>query len=130
MLLSMTKNENIKTTDMKEAVISAKGRSLGRVATEAARILMGKDTPHFSPNLAPRVRLTITDVSTLTMTAVKKGQKTYARYSGYPGGLTKETMEDVITKKGMDEVLRLAIYGMLPANKLRALRMKALVLAD
>lgn len=126
----MTKKEHTKTTDMKEATISAKGRSLGRTATEAARILMGKDTPHFSPHLAPRVRLTITDVSTLTVTPTKRGQKTYARYSGYPGGLTKETMEDVIAKKGIHEVLRLAVYGMLPANKLRALRMKALILAD
>lgn len=125
----MTKKENTNTTT-KEAIISAKGRSLGRVATEAARILMGKDTPHFSPNLAPRVRLTITDVSTLTITPVKRGQKTYARYSGYPGGLKKDTMDDVITKKGIQEVFRLAVYGMLPANKLRAPRMKALVLVD
>lgn len=124
----MTKKDT--TPEIKKITISAKGRGVGRVASEAARILMDKNSPRYTPNIVPPLALTITDVAALSIFAPKKQQKTYARYSGYPGGLVKERMEQVIAKKGVGEVLRLAIYGMLPPNKLRAVRMKQLTLID
>lgn len=119
-----TPEENIAIT------IAAAGRPLGRVAAEAAHVLMGKHKAAHAPNRLAPLTLDITGVASLVVAEKKKEQKTYVRYSGYPGGLKKENMHTVLDKKGMREVLRKAIYGMLPPNKLRALRMKQITFTD
>jgi len=106
--------------------IDATDRPIGRVATEAAVILLGKNTPHFAKNIVAPVTLTIENADKLKISEKKRSQKEYQRYSGYPGGLKIASLQDLIDKKGYDEVLRKAIYGMLPSNKLRAQRMKLL----
>src|SRR3989338_6721138 len=102
--------------------IDAKGKKLGRVATEAANLLMGKTSPDFMKNVVADVKVNITNVSKL--------DKKYERYTGHPGGFRQDTMAKVVEKKGYAEVVKLAVYGMLPANKLRAVIMKNLIITE
>lgn len=111
---------------MKKYTIDAKGRVPGRVATEVAVLLMGKNRTDFAKNRIPDVKVEVTSTSKMSFDAKKLKDKMYYRYSGYPGGLKKESQRHLIKTKGGSEVLRRAIYGMLPKNKLRAQMMKNL----
>ena len=114
-----------------EHKIDATNKTVGRVATEAAMVLMGKNTPHYKRNQNPEVTVVIENASKVRITTPKKlKMKTYQRYSGYPGGLKVSTMEEVIEKKGYGEIFRKAVHGMLPANKLRKQMMKNLVINE
>lgn len=108
--------------------IDATGRKIGRVATEAARVLMGKHKPDYTPNAFPNVHLTITGANSLDISDKKKSEKTYQTYSGWPGGQKTATLSKVAADKGTAEVLRIAIRGMLPSNKLRSRRLKLLTI--
>lgn len=110
--------------------VDASGRTLGRVASEIAQLLMGKNNPTFVRHIAPTVTVTVQHASQLTMTQKKRGEKEYSQFSGYPGGLRKETLESVIEKKGYGEVIRRAVYGMLPNNKLRPIMLKNLIIEE
>lgn len=110
--------------------IDAKGKKLGRVASQVAIILMGKNLTDQQRNVAPDVSIKITNASKLMIDSKKKREKDYASFSGYPGGLKKESMEKLIARKGFSEVLKLAIYGMLPSNKLRAKMLNNLTIAE
>lgn len=105
---------------MKTHVIDAQDKKLGRIASEAARVLMGKDTVDFAKNKIPSVQVHITNASKIAADITKQRSKVYQEYSGYPGGQKKITMEALKGKRGMDGVFRKAIKGMLPPNKLRA----------
>ena len=111
-----------------EHTIDAKGKSLGRVASEAAHVLMGKDKPDFEKHVVADVTVKIMNSETLKISPKKASSKIYTHYTGYPGGLRKQTLEEVKEKKGMEEVLRKAVYGMLPGNKLRPKMMKHLII--
>ncbi len=111
---------------MTKHTIDAKGRVPGRVATEAAVLLMGKNLTSFARNKIPEVSVEVLNTSEMKFEDKKREGKSYYRHSGYPGQLKKETMREVIAKKGGGEVLRRAIYGMLPKNKLRPQMMKNL----
>ena len=113
---------------MKEHTINLKDKQLGRVASEIAMILMGKDTPEYAPNVVADVRVTVENVDDLAFTDKKLSDKQYQRYSGYPGGRKVFNMAHVVESHGASEVLRKAVYGMLPANKLRKIRMKNLII--
>ncbi len=106
--------------------IDAEGRTLGRVASEVAKILMGKNSPDYTPNLKPVNKVVIDNASKTKMTEKRLLTTEHERYSGYPGGLKISTNKKIISKKGYEELYRLAVYNMLPANKLRALMMKNL----
>ena len=107
--------------------IDATGKRIGRVASEAASLLMGKNISSFVRNAFPsEVSVEIINTSKSEIDQKKIRQKTYAKYSGYPGGLRHEKMSDLITKKGIGEVYRRAVYGMLPPNKLRPKMIKKL----
>lgn len=110
--------------------IDAKGRVPGRVATEVAVILMGKNKADFARNRIPEVEVEVMNTDALKFDAKKLRDKIYFHHSGYPGGLKKETQGKVIEKKGSGEVLRRAVYGMLPKNKLRDQMMKNLVIKN
>ena len=103
-----------------EHIIDAKGKNLGRVATEAASILIGKNTTDFQRNTAPKVTVTIINASQIGITEKKREQNEYKIYSGYPGGLKTVKLGEMITKKGNGEMLRKVVSGMLPKNKLRS----------
>lgn len=110
--------------------IDASGRSIGRVATEVAHIVMGKNAPEFAKNKIFPVLVHIEHAAQLSITDKKRRQKEYQTYSGYPGGQKVERLEETIAKKGYGEVLRRAIYGMLPSNKLRARRMQQIEISE
>jgi len=108
--------------------VNVAGKKLGRVASDIAMKLMGKDTPHYAPHIVADVLVTVEGIDKLDITDKQLTEKEYQRYSGYPGGRKVFTMKDVIEKHGAAEVLRKAVYGMLPANKLRKPRMKKLII--
>lgn len=112
--------------------IDAAGRSLGRVATEAASKLLGKATvDQQQKHMVADVAVEIVNASRIRTTPKKlKEQGTYKRYSGYPGGLKLMTLTDIIDKKGWPEAVRIAVKGMLPKNKLQNQRMKRLTVND
>ncbi|MCI0542786.1 uL13 family ribosomal protein [bacterium] len=110
--------------------IDAKNARLGKVATEAARHLMGKNSTGFAKNVAPKMSVRITNAGFLAVNRKKLDQKQYVSYSGYPGGLKIAPIRNVIAKKGYKEVLRKAVKGMLPKNKLQAVMMNNLTIEE
>lgn len=106
--------------------IDAKGKKLGRVASEAASLLMGKNTTSFVKNAIPEVEVNIINTAQARIDSKKKLEKDYVSYSGYPGGLYHTSMDALIREKGFSEVFRRAVYGMLPHNKLTKGMMKNL----
>ena len=100
-------------------IIDAQGKKLGRVASEAAKILMGKDRVDFVRNAIPDIKVKIENVDKLNLTNKKMDTKKYVSYSGYPGGLKIRSMRKVVADKGLKEAMRIAVKGMLPKNKLR-----------
>jgi len=111
---------------MKEYTIDAKNRKLGRVASETAVFLMGKNSPEYEKNIVPDVRVKIINSSGICIDKNKIERKTYYSHSGYLGNLKRINVEKMIQKKGMAEVIKRAVYGMLPKNKLRAEMIKKL----
>jgi large subunit ribosomal protein L13 len=110
--------------------IDAKGRVPGRVATEVAVLLMGKNRADFAKNKIPAVEVEVVSASEMKFNIKKLTDKAYYHHSGYPGGIKRATQEQVIEKKGAKEVLRMAVYGMLPKNKLRQKMMNNLKIKD
>ena len=110
--------------------IDAKGKKLGRVASEAATLLMGKDTPAFQRNEVPNNQVEIINVSKADVSEKKKEEVLYNSFSGFAGGLKQLTMKRVIEKQGMREIFWRAVYGMLPRNKLRAIMIKHLTISE
>ncbi len=119
-----------KNTELENYVIDATARTLGRVASEAASVLLGKKSVHFVKYRVLPVRVTIENASKLWLPERRIAGKEYTHYTGYPGGLRKTSMSDMLKKKGISEVLRRAVEGMIPRNKLRNERMKRLTITD
>ena len=115
---------------MAEHTIDATKKSIGRVASQAAVLLMGKDTPAFQKHVLSPVNVKITNASRAILHAKKMDQSIHKRYSGYPGGLTITVWKEVVAKKGYGELFRVAVAGMLPKNKLRAQRLKRLIVEE
>lgn len=108
----------------------AKGLTLGRLATKVALALRGKDRPDFAPYLDPEIEVRVTNASALSLTGTKLETKRYHRYTGYPGNQRVEIPKQIIGKKGFGEVLRQAVRGMLPPNRLRAKFLKRLIIEE
>ena len=115
---------------MKNLEINAEGEKLGRIATKAAAFLMGKNDTSFARNIAHDVEVKIINASKMQISDTKKNTKIYKHYTGYPGGLREEKMGKIIDKKGYKEIFKKAVYGMLPSNKLRPIRMKKLIIEE
>lgn len=98
--------------------IDAKDQSLGRLASRVALILRGKNSPNFQSHVLSDEKVMISNVEKIKLTGRKLEQKKYYHYSGYPGGLREKKMKDVF-KSNPKEVLRKAVWGMLPKNRLR-----------
>jgi len=109
---------------MKEHVIDAKGETLGRVATRAATLLQAKDSPSYAPNKVGN-KVTIQNASLVKVTGKKAEQKIYYRHMGKPGHLKKTTYKNAFAKNP-EWVVRHAVSGMLPKNRLRSERLKML----
>lgn len=111
-------------------IIDAAGRPLGRVATEAARLLRGKHKPEFTPHIDTGDHVIILNAGQVVLTGRKAEQKNYYRHSGYPGGLKKIDYATMLDKKP-EKAVYLAVRGMLPHNRLgRAMLKKLRVYRD
>jgi large subunit ribosomal protein L13 len=106
-------------------LVDAKGQILGRTATGIATLLIGKSKPYFAKNLDCGDNVVVINAQEVKVTGKKERNKTYTRYSGYPGGLRKITVAEVRREKP-EELIRHAVSGMLPKNKLRASMLKRL----
>jgi len=106
-------------------VVDAKDQVLGRLATKVARLLIGKDKPSFTPYLDSGDHVVVINADQIKMTGSKIEQKMYYSHSGYPGGL-KEVPAKRVRQAKPEWVVREAVLGMLPKNKLRARRAKKL----
>lgn len=109
--------------------IDATGQKLGRVASKAAAFLIGKNSTSYTKNKVFDVQVVIENASALDIFEGKM-KTAYRKYSGYPGGLHEKSMEQIIDKKGKSGLLKLAISGMLPKNKLKSKVIKNLVIKE
>jgi len=118
------------TMDRKWYIIDAQGKTLGRLATEAAKILRGKNKPIFTPNVDCGDYLIILNAKGIKVTGNKLTDKKYYRHSGYIGNLKVETLDQKMKKKPEDVIYK-AVKGMLPHNRLgRQIIKKLKVYAD
>ena len=106
-------------------VIDASGKVLGRLATRVASLLMGKHKPMFSPNLDTGDFVVVLNAEKVQVTGNKVKQKVYYRHSGYPGGLKTITLEKMM-QTNPTRVIKHAVKGMLPHNRLGAAMIKKL----
>jgi large subunit ribosomal protein L13 len=110
--------------------IDATGKKLGRLASEVAVILMGKDSSDFERHEIAERQITIENISKLDINEKKLQEKIYVTYTGYPGGLNKQTLKEMVEKKGYREAFVEAVRGMLPKNTHRDRLIKRLKITE
>jgi large subunit ribosomal protein L13 len=98
-------------------VVDAEGQTLGRLATQIADTLRGKRKPEYTPHCDTGDFVIVVNAEKIAVTGQKLHEKIYYRHSGYPGGLKKRTLNDMLERRP-EEVIRLAVRGMLPKNRL------------
>jgi large subunit ribosomal protein L13 len=98
-------------------VIDAEGQTVGRLATEIAKILRGKNKPQYTPHIDVGDFVVVINADRVVVTGRKAEQKVYRRHSGYPGGM-KETSYARMMERKPTEILRKAVYGMMPKTRL------------
>jgi len=110
---------SFKTTDTQQKwhLVDAEGKTLGRLATQVARLLRGKHKPMFTPNADLGDFVVVVNASKVKVTGKRLELKEYFHYTGYPGGATYEKYQDILQKKP-ERVVERAVKGMLPHNRL------------
>jgi large subunit ribosomal protein L13 len=98
-------------------VVDATGLTLGRLATRIADTLRGKLKPTYTPHIDTGDFVVVVNAEKISVTGNKRADKRYYRHSGYPGGLKSRTLEEMLTRRP-EEVIRIAVKGMLPRNRL------------
>ena len=98
-------------------LVDASGRTLGRLATQIADILRGKRKPEYTPHVDVGDFVVVVNAEKIVVTGNKREAKRYYRHSGYPGGLRSRTLGDLLERRP-EEVIRRAVRGMLPRNRL------------
>jgi large subunit ribosomal protein L13 len=106
-------------------VVDAEGQTLGRLATEIATILRGKNKPQYTPHVDTGDFVVVVNAEKVVVTGRKAEQKVYRRHSGYPGGL-KETSYEQMMERRPTEILRRAVKGMMPKNRLARQQLRKL----
>ncbi len=106
-------------------VLDAEGRTLGRLATGIAKILRGKNKPQYTPHVDVGDFVVVVNAEKVVVTGKKAEQKVYRRHSGYPGGM-KETSYERMLERRPEEILRKAVYGMMPKSRLARQQMRKL----
>ena len=116
-----------KASDIKRAWhhVDVNEKTLGRISTDIAKLLMGKGKPYFVRNLDCGDYVIVTNAKHIKVTGKKESDKVYYRHSGYPGGLKAETLSDLRDRRP-EEIIRRAVKGMLPQNRLRDQMLKRL----
>lgn len=120
----MTKEIKIKSDTV---TIDASGQIIGRMAVNIANILRGKDSPNFLPYKETGRKVIVFNTDKVSVTPKKAEGKIYYHHSGYPGGIKKESLGELMERNSR-LVVRKAVYGMLPKNKLRDRFIKNLTL--
>jgi large subunit ribosomal protein L13 len=105
--------------------VDAEGETLGRLATEIADVLRGKRKPAYTPHVDTGDFVVVVNAEKIHVTGNKLEQKIYYRHSGYPGGLRQRTLAEQLQRRP-EEVIRKAVKGMLPKNRLAAAQLKKL----
>lgn len=123
------KTSHVKKKDVERTwyEVDATGKTVGRLATEIATVLIGKHKPSFSPHVDVGDFVIVTNADKVEFTGNKLQQKNYYRHSGYPGGIKSINAEKLMDKHPT-RILRFAVRGMLPKNRLRANRINRLKL--
>ena len=98
-------------------LVDAQGQTLGRLATQIADALRGKRKPEYTPHVDTGDFVIVVNAEKVAVTGNKRQEKRYYRHSGFPGGLRSRSFEEMIERRP-EEVLRLAVKGMLPRNRL------------
>jgi large subunit ribosomal protein L13 len=98
-------------------IVDAAGQTLGRLATQIADALRGKRKPTYTPHIDTGDFVVVINAEKIAVSGNKREDKLYRRHSGYPGGLKTRTLNDMLERRP-EEVIRLAVKGMLPRNRL------------
>ena len=98
-------------------VVDADGQTLGRLASRVASILAGKENPKYTPFIDTGDHVIVINAEKIRVTGDKLAQKTYWRHSGYPGGIKSRSLQEMLDRRP-EEVIRKAVKGMLPRNRL------------
>jgi len=106
-------------------VVDASGKTLGRLATQIADALRGKRKPEYTPHVDVGDFVIVVNAAKVSVTGRKLEEKLYYRHSGYPGGLRSRTLGDMLERRP-EEVIRLAVRGMLPRNRLGRAQLRKL----
>jgi large subunit ribosomal protein L13 len=106
-------------------VVDAEGKHLGRLATEIVRVLRGKNKPQYTPHVDVGDFVVVVNADRVVVTGRKAEQRVYRRHSGYPGGMKETSYEQMLARKPT-EVLRKAVYGMMPKTRLARKQFKKL----
>jgi large subunit ribosomal protein L13 len=106
-------------------VVDAEGKHLGRLATEIVRLLRGKNKPQYTPHVDVGDFVVVVNADRVVVTGRKAEQRVYRRHSGYPGGMKETSYEQMLARKPT-EVLRKAVYGMMPKTRLARKQFKKL----
>ena len=122
-----TLRQNVKNTDRKWFLVDAKDKTLGELAVAVANTLRGKNKVTFTPHVDGGDYVVVLNVEKVRVTGNKEEDKKYYRHSGYLGHLKTESLK-VVREKNPARILRDAVSGMLPKNRLRASQMKRLIL--
>ncbi len=105
------------TIERKWYVIDAEGQTLGRFASEVAKVLRGKNKPIYTPHIDTGDYVVVVNAAKIKVTGKKLEQKIYYNHSDYPGGMRETTLKELLAKKP-EEVITLAVKGMLPKGPL------------
>ena len=108
---------NSTTRERNWLVVDANGQTLGRLATQIADALRGKRKPEYTPHVDTGDFVIVVNAEKISVSGNKRTEKRYYRHSGYPGGIKSRTLEEMLDKRP-EEVIRLAVKGMIPRNRL------------
>ena len=103
--------------DRKWFVVDASGKTLGRLATEAASVLSGKRSPKYTPYIDMGDHIVVINAEKIRLTGLKSQSKLYRRYTGFPGGLREESFVNLLARRP-EKIVEEAIKGMLPKTKM------------
>ncbi|MGH2906162.1 MAG: 50S ribosomal protein L13 [Solirubrobacterales bacterium] len=113
------------TRNREWVIVDAEGKTLGRLATQIADTLRGKNKPEYTPHIDTGDFVVVINAEKIKVTGKKLTEKIYYRHTGYPGGLRQRTLEEQLERRP-EEVIRKAVKGMLPRTKLGAAQLRKL----
>lgn len=113
------------TIDRDWYIVDASGKRLGRLATQIADTLRGKNKPQYTPNIDTGDFVVVVNAEKIAVTGNKLEDKIYYRHTGYPGGIKQRTLGEMLERQP-EEVIRKAVRGMMPKNRLGRAQLKKL----